>query len=51
MKRRVRQGCGVISPPPTSSLGNFHKDSAFLYDQKVGDQFKLEICFEMDPYV
>ena len=33
-----------------SNLGNFPVNSAFLYDQKVGDQFTLKVCFEMDPH-
>ena len=38
------------SPPLPSNLGNFPENSAFLYDQKVGDQFTLKICLEMDSH-
>ena len=36
--------------PTPSNLGNFPVNSAFLYDQKVGDQFTLKVCFEMYPH-
>ena len=49
MQRRVRRWCGGISPP-LSNFGNVPEKSVFLYDQKVGDQFTLKFCLEIDPY-